>query len=44
MKLKKINENLQNALLELGLTEPNLMQRETWSTIKSGSDVVVVSS
>lgn len=44
MKLKKINENLQNALLDLGLTEPNLMQRETWSTIKSGSDVVVVSS
>ena len=43
MKLKKINENLQNALLELGLTEPNLMQRETWSTIKSGADVVIVS-
>jgi len=44
MKLKKINENLQNALLDLGFTEPNTMQRETWSTIKSGADVVVVSA
>lgn len=44
MKLKKINENLQQALLDMGLTEPNLMQRESWSTIKSGSDVVIVSS
>ncbi|UYW00298.1 DEAD/DEAH box helicase [Flavobacterium agricola] len=43
MKLKKINDNLQQALIEMGLTEPNEMQRETWSTIKSGSDVVVVS-
>ena len=44
MKLKKINENLQQALIELGLTEPNVMQFETWSTIKSGADVVIVSS
>lgn len=43
MKLKKINDKLQQALIEMGLTEPNLMQRETWSTIKSGADVVVVS-
>ena len=43
MKLKKINDKLQEALIEMGLTEPNLMQRESWSTIKSGSDVVIVS-
>ncbi|SFA72564.1 DEAD/DEAH box helicase [Flavobacterium swingsii] len=42
MKLKKINENLQQALIENGLTEANELQQETFSTIKSGADAVVV--
>jgi ATP-dependent RNA helicase RhlE len=43
MKLKKINENLQQALIENGLVEANEIQQETFSTIKSGADAVVVS-
>ena len=39
MKLKKINENLQKALSENGLIDPNEMQLETFSTIKSGADM-----
>lgn len=42
MKLKKINENLQRALIENGLTEANAMQQETFSTIKSGADCIIV--
>ena len=42
MKLKKINENLQQALIENGLTEANEMQQETFSTFKSGADCVVI--
>ena len=42
MKLKKINENLQQALIENGLTEANVLQQETFSTIKSGVDAVIV--
>jgi len=42
MKLKKINENLQQALIENGLTEANEMQQETFSTIKSGQDCVII--
>ncbi len=41
MNLKKINPNLQKALLESGFTEPTELQQETFSTIKSGVDVVV---
>lgn len=41
MNLKKINPNLQNALVELGLTDANEMQQETFSTIKSGADTVI---
>ncbi len=44
MKLKKINEDLQNALIENGLTEANVMQLETFSTIKSGKDAVIQSA
>lgn len=44
MNLKKININLQKALVENGLTEANEMQHETFSTIKSGSDAVIQSS
>ncbi|WP_077375162.1 DEAD/DEAH box helicase [Flavobacterium sp. A45] len=43
MKLKKINQVLQEALIDCGLTEANEMQKETFSTIKSGSDAIVVS-
>jgi ATP-dependent RNA helicase RhlE len=43
MQLKKINENLQKALIENGLTEANEMQQETFSTIKSGADAVIQS-
>ncbi|WP_278020631.1 DEAD/DEAH box helicase [Flavobacterium ginsengisoli] len=43
MKLKKINEKLQDALIENGLTEANALQLETFSTIKSGADCVIIS-
>ena len=42
MKLKKINEKLQEALIENGLTEANAMQQETFSTLKSGSDCIII--
>jgi superfamily II DNA/RNA helicase len=44
MNLKKINLNLQKALVENGLTEANEMQKETFSTIKSGADAVIQSA
>lgn len=43
MKLKKINEKLQDALIENGLTEANALQLETFSTLKSGADCVIIS-
>lgn len=43
MKLKKINEKLQEALIENGLTEANILQLETFSTIKSGADCMIIS-
>jgi ATP-dependent RNA helicase RhlE len=43
MKLKKINEKLQDALIENGLTEANILQMETFSTIKSGADCMIIS-
>ena len=42
MKLKKINENLQENLVENGLTEANEIQKETFSTLKSGADCIVI--
>lgn len=42
MKLKKINEVLQLALIENGLTEANAMQKETFSTLKSGADAIII--
>lgn len=44
MQLKKINPNLQKALIENGLVEANEMQHETFSTIKSGADAVIQSA
>ncbi|RTY93432.1 DEAD/DEAH box helicase [Flavobacterium sp. GT3R68] len=43
MKLKKINEKLQQALLENGLSEANELQQETFSTLKSGADCIILS-
>lgn len=42
MKLKKINPNLQKALIENGLADANDIQQETFSTIKSGADCVII--
>ncbi|KIC00283.1 MULTISPECIES: DEAD/DEAH box helicase [unclassified Flavobacterium] len=42
MKLKKINEKLQEALIANGLTEANTLQQETFSTLKSGADCIIV--
>lgn len=44
MKLKKINENLQEALIASGLTEANELQKETFSTLKSGADCIIIAS
>lgn len=41
MKLKKINEKLREALVENGLTEANEVQKQTFSTIKSGADCLI---
>jgi superfamily II DNA/RNA helicase len=42
MKLKKINENLQENLIENGLTVANELQQETFSTLKSGADCLII--
>ncbi|HKX87517.1 MAG TPA: DEAD/DEAH box helicase [Flavobacterium sp.] len=42
MQLKKINPNLQQALIECGITEPRDVQADCWSTLKSGADAVVI--
>ncbi len=42
MNLKKINPNLQQAFIENGLTIANELQEETFSTIKSGVDAVII--
>jgi ATP-dependent RNA helicase RhlE len=43
MHLKKINTKLQQALIECGLIEPIEIQKETFSTLKSGADAVIQS-
>ena len=42
MKLKKINENLQKALIENNFLDANELQQETFSTIKSGADCLII--
>ncbi|WP_369769752.1 DEAD/DEAH box helicase [Flavobacterium sp. WC2416] len=42
MKLKKINEGLKESLIANGLTEANAMQQETFSTLKSGADCLIL--
>ena len=41
MQLKKINQNLQKALIENDFVEANEIQEETFSAIKSGVDAVI---
>ena len=43
MKLKKINEGLQQRLIAAGLTEANELQEGSFSTIKSGVDAIIQS-
>jgi ATP-dependent RNA helicase RhlE len=42
MKLKKINETLQQNLIENGFLEANDIQKETFGTLKSGADAIIV--
>ena len=42
MQLKKINPNLQQALVENGITDPTDIQKDCWSTLKSGADAVII--
>ena len=42
MKLKKINPDLQKGLIENGLVEANEIQEDTFSTIKSGADCMII--
>jgi hypothetical protein len=39
--MKKLNEKLQEALIENGLTEANTMQRKLFG-IKSGADCIII--
>ncbi len=43
MNLKKINENLHKALIENNLIDANQLQQESFSTIKSGADCILIS-
>jgi ATP-dependent RNA helicase RhlE len=43
MNLKKINKELQQSLIDNGLTEAFDIQEETFSAIKSGNDCLIVS-
>jgi ATP-dependent RNA helicase RhlE len=43
MNLKKINPNLQKALIENGFNDANELQQDTFSLIKSGVDLVIQS-
>ncbi len=42
MKLKKINPALELSLQECGLTEANELQIESFSTLKSGADCLII--
>lgn len=42
MKLKKINVKLAQALAENGIETPNEIQKDSFGTLKSGADAVVV--
>lgn len=42
MFLKKINPELSQALEDAGITEPTELQKESFGTIKSGADCVII--
>ncbi|WP_158728706.1 MULTISPECIES: DEAD/DEAH box helicase [unclassified Flavobacterium] len=42
MKLKKINETLQQNLIDNGFLEANDIQKETFGTLKSGADAIIL--
>ncbi|ANO48096.1 RNA helicase [Flavobacterium columnare] len=42
MNLKKINQNLQKALIENDLIEANEVQLDCWGTLKGGADAIVI--
>ncbi|WP_136667055.1 DEAD/DEAH box helicase [Flavobacterium sp. H122] len=42
MNLKKINPDLQQALIENAITDATEIQADCWSTLKSGADAVVI--
>ncbi|AMA49382.1 MULTISPECIES: DEAD/DEAH box helicase [Flavobacterium] len=42
MNLKKINQNLQKALIENNIIEPTELQSDCWGTLKGGADAIVV--
>jgi ATP-dependent RNA helicase RhlE len=42
MNLKKINPKLQQALIENNLLEANELQQQSFSTIKSGADAILI--
>ena len=42
MKLKKLNEGLKDSLINNGLTAANILQQDTFSTIKSGADCLIL--
>src|SRR5690606_762195 len=44
MFLKKINPQLNQALAESGFSTPSELQKETFSPIKSGADLIIQSS
>ena len=42
MKLKKLNQTLQQNLIDNGFLEANDIQKETFGTLKSGADAIIV--
>ncbi len=42
MKLKKLNETLQQNLIDNGFLDANDLQKETFGTLKSGADAIIV--
>ncbi len=41
MELKKINQNLRQTLVSVGLSEPNELQSECFALLKSGGDCLI---
>lgn len=43
MKLKKIHTELQRRLVELGFEQPSDLLKDSFGTVKSGRDAVIIS-